>query len=212
MITGGRSEAEGANDVPAAAGLHNGWLRPCGPQIGMTHEDIAPYPASDRVSRMHLLSPDGPLVRPLPQSGENLLVDKTTGKPYPAAPAGALLLSSVPFGWRGIIVERHRLLPAEMPEHTVIGHGISVNVGTQPTSFAWTRGRHGWNDKPTVPFNFAPSWIASHHSLATMCRCLRWHNRLTSALFILRVSSAPRLVCPRTNSSCGSAWNEPSVS
>jgi len=33
----------------------------------------------------------------------------------------------------------------------VIGHGISVNVGAQPTSFAWTRGRNGWNDQPTVP-------------------------------------------------------------
>ena len=96
---------------------------------------------------MHLPSPDGPL----PQPGENLLIDKTTGKQYPAAPVGSLMLTSARFGWRGIIVEQHRLAPAEMPEHTVIGHGISVNVGAQPTSFAWTRGRHGWNDKPTVP-------------------------------------------------------------
>ena len=87
----------------------------------------------------------------LPRSGENLLVDKTTGARYPAAPAGSLLLTSAPFGWRGIIVERHRLAPAEMPEHSVIGHGISVNVGAQPTSFAWTRGRNGWDDQPTVP-------------------------------------------------------------
>ena len=33
----------------------------------------------------------------------------------------------------------------------MIGHGISVNVGAQPTSFAWTRGRNGWDDQPTVP-------------------------------------------------------------
>ena len=38
-----------------------------------------------------------------------------------------------------------------MPEHSVIGHGISVNVGAQPTSFAWTRGRDGWDDRPTNP-------------------------------------------------------------
>jgi AraC family transcriptional regulator len=38
-----------------------------------------------------------------------------------------------------------------MPEHSVIGHGISVNVGAQPTSFAWTRGRDGWDDRPTHP-------------------------------------------------------------
>jgi len=38
-----------------------------------------------------------------------------------------------------------------MPEHSVIGHGISVNVGAQPTSFAWSRRRHGWDDRPTNP-------------------------------------------------------------
>src|SRR5258708_20700503 len=38
-----------------------------------------------------------------------------------------------------------------MPEHSVIGHGISVNVGAQPTSFAWTRRRHGWDDRPNNP-------------------------------------------------------------
>ena len=87
----------------------------------------------------------------LPRAGENLLVDKTTGKRYPAAPPGSLLLTSAPLKWRGIIVEQHRLPPAEMPEHFVIGHGISVNVGAQPTSFAWTRGRDGWDDRPTHP-------------------------------------------------------------
>jgi AraC family transcriptional regulator len=100
---------------------------------------------------MQLVSSDGPPVNTLPQAGENLLVDKTTGTRYPAARAGSLLLTSAPFGWRGIIVERHRLPPAEMPEHSVIGHGISVNVGAQPTSFAWTRGRNGWDDQSTDP-------------------------------------------------------------
>jgi AraC family transcriptional regulator len=87
----------------------------------------------------------------LPRAGENLLIDKTTRRRYPAAPTGALLLTSAPFGWSGIIVEQHRLPPAEMPEHSVIGHGISVNVGAQPTSFAWTRRRDGWDDRPTHP-------------------------------------------------------------
>ena len=100
---------------------------------------------------MHLVSPDCPPVKTLPRPGENLLVDKRTGKPCPAAPVGSLLLTSAPFGWRGIIVERHRLPPAELPEQSVIGHGISVNVGQQPTSFAWTRGRNGWDEQPTVP-------------------------------------------------------------
>jgi AraC family transcriptional regulator len=100
---------------------------------------------------MHPITPDDPAVNALPRAGENLLIDKTTGIRYPVARTGWLLLTSAPFGWRGIIVEQHRLPPAERPEHFVIGHGISVNVGTQPTSFAWTRGRHGWNDKPTNP-------------------------------------------------------------
>ena len=100
---------------------------------------------------MHLPRPAGPPVDVLPHSGEPLMIDKATGKRYPAAPAGSLLLSSAPLRWRGIVVERHRLAPAEMPEHTVIGHGISVNVGARPTSFAWTKGRNGWNDQPTEP-------------------------------------------------------------
>jgi AraC family transcriptional regulator len=37
----------------------------------------------------------------------------------------------------------------ELAEHSVIGHGISVNVGAQPGTFAWTRGRDGWKDRPT---------------------------------------------------------------
>ena len=100
---------------------------------------------------MHLVSAGCPPETPLPRPGEHLLVDRKTGKRRPAAPAGSLLLTSAPFGWRGIIVERHRLPPAELPEQSVIGHGISVNVGAQPTSFAWTRGRNGWDDQPTVP-------------------------------------------------------------
>ena len=87
----------------------------------------------------------------LPHAGENLLINKTTGQHRAAAPTGSLLLTSVPFGWRGIIVEQHRLPPMELAEHSVIGHGISVNVGAQPGTFAWTRGRDGWKDRPTNP-------------------------------------------------------------
>ena len=39
----------------------------------------------------------------------------------------------------------------ELAEHSVIGHGISVNVGAHPGTFAWTRGRDGWKDRPTNP-------------------------------------------------------------
>jgi AraC family transcriptional regulator len=100
---------------------------------------------------MHAITPDDPAFNALPRAGENILVDKTTRRRYPAASAGSLLLTAARFGWSGIIVEQHRLSPAEMPEHSVIGHGISVNVGAQPTSFAWTRRRGAWDDRPTYP-------------------------------------------------------------
>ena len=100
---------------------------------------------------MHPIATDDPSETALPHAGENLLINKMTGQRRAAAPTGSLLLTSVPFGWRGIIVEQHRLPPMELPEHSVIGHGISVNVGAQPSSFAWTRGRDGWKDRPTNP-------------------------------------------------------------
>ena len=100
---------------------------------------------------MHPIATDHASEAALPHAGENLLVIKTTGQQHAAAPTGSLLLTSVPFGWRGIIVEQHRLPPMELAEHSVIGHGISVNVGAQPGTFAWTRGRDGWKDRPTNP-------------------------------------------------------------
>ena len=100
---------------------------------------------------MHPIATDDASEAALPHAGENLLINKATGQQRPAAPTGSLVLTSVPFGWRGIIVEQHRLPPMELAEHSVIGHGISVNVGAQPGTFAWTRGREGWKDRPTNP-------------------------------------------------------------
>jgi AraC family transcriptional regulator len=100
---------------------------------------------------MHPIATNDASGTALPHAGENLLINKTTGQRRAAAPTGSLLLTSVPFRWRGIIVEQHRLPPMELPEHSVIGHGISVNVGALPSSFAWTRGRDGWKDRPTKP-------------------------------------------------------------
>jgi AraC family transcriptional regulator len=60
------------------------------------------------------------------------------------------LLSSVPLGWRGVIVESHRLPPRELSQHYVIGHGISVNTGAHPISFGWN-GRNGWRDSVINP-------------------------------------------------------------
>lgn len=68
------------------------------------------------------------------------LVDVTNGKPFPSAPHESVLLSSGQLGWRGIVVEWHRLEPQELPEHYVVGHGLSVCTGRRPISFGWRDG------------------------------------------------------------------------
>src|SRR5262249_27243377 len=69
------------------------------------------------------------------------LIDVTRGSWFPAAPAGSVLASSVPLGWRGIVVEWHRLEPQELPEHYVVGHGLAVNTGKVPIRFGWRHGK-----------------------------------------------------------------------
>jgi AraC family transcriptional regulator len=93
-------------------------------------------------------STDGPrsaTIAPVsdPHASAITLVDVAAGKAFPCAPAGSVLLSSVPFGWRGIVVERHRLEPQELPEHYVVGHGVSVSTSARPIPFGWRDGR-GW--------------------------------------------------------------------
>ena len=100
---------------------------------------------------MHQVTTVDPTANALSRAAEHVLVDKTTRRRFSPASSDSLLLTSAPLGWSGIVVEQLRLPPAEIPEHSVIGHAISVNVGTKPTSFAWTRGRDGWDDTPTNP-------------------------------------------------------------
>jgi len=78
-------------------------------------------------------------------AGENTLIDAKTGARFPAAPIGGLRHSSRPLGWRGVLVESHQLQPTELSQHTVIGHGMSVNMGPS-VPFGW-RGRGGWRDR-----------------------------------------------------------------
>src|SRR5215467_6963847 len=78
-------------------------------------------------------------------AGENTLIDAKTGASFPAAPLGGLRHSSRRLGWRGVLVESHSLQPTELSEHTVIGHGMSVNMGAS-VPFGW-RGRSGWHDR-----------------------------------------------------------------
>ncbi len=53
-------------------------------------------------------------------------------------------------GWRGIVVEAHRLEPREFPQHSVIGHGIGVNIGAESTTLGMKGGR-GWDDRVIHP-------------------------------------------------------------
>ena len=108
-----------------------------------------------QVGRMHPIATDDASEAVLPHAGENLLINKATGQQRAAAPTGSFVLTSVPFGWRGIIVEQHRLPPMELAEHSVIGHGISVNVGAQPGTFAWTRGRERMERQADQPWSLS---------------------------------------------------------
>jgi len=111
------------------------------------------------------------------RAGEDVLVDTATGARFPAAPTGSLLLSSVPLGWRGIIVEWHRLPPRELPQHYVIGHGISVHTGAQPIPFGWNE-RKGWRDGVINP---GESHFLPHGELNTP-RWLRTFDEVTMVL------------------------------
>src|SRR5262245_40643001 len=95
------------------------------------------------------------------------LVDLASGKPFPSAPSGSVLLSSVPFGWRGIVVEQHSLAPQELPDHYVEGHGLSISTGKNPIAFGW-RGESRSRDGVINPGEFhllshgqpnAPRWL-----------------------------------------------------
>jgi AraC family transcriptional regulator len=110
-------------------------------------------------------------------AGENTLIDAATGSPFPAVPANTLRASSRTLGWRGILVEWHRLPPDELPPHYVTGHGISVSTTSHPIPFGW-RGRHGWQDRAINP---GESHLLTHGELNTP----RWHQPFDGLSLVL---------------------------
>lgn len=117
-----------------------------------------------------------------PQPSSIKLVDVTNGRPFPSAPAGSVLVSSMPLGWRGIIVERHRLEPQDLPEHYVVGHGLTVSTGKRPISFHWKDGGR-WRKGILNPGEFhlladgdlnAPGWSQTFEELSLVLnpRCV----------------------------------------
>jgi AraC family transcriptional regulator len=109
-------------------------------------------------------------------AGENTLIDAKTGASFPAAPRGGLRHSSRPLGWRGVLVESHSLEPTELSEHTVIGHGMSVNMGAS-VPFGW-RGRGGWRDRE---IRSGESHLLTFGELNTP----RWHRPFDELSIIL---------------------------
>ena len=102
------------------------------------------------------------------------LVDLTSGESFPCAPAGSVLMSSVPLGWRGIVVECHLLAPRELPEHYVVGHGVSVSTSKRSIPFGW-RGGKGWRAGVINPGEFhllthgapnAPRWLQAFDQMS----------------------------------------------
>lgn len=103
------------------------------------------------------------------------LVDSRTGALIPAAPDGAVLLTSADAGWRGITVELHRMGPTEMPEHAVQGHRLLIHAG-RPIEFEWRAGGGGgWRRTLLNPGDFclqthgepnAPRWHRDFEFLA----------------------------------------------
>lgn len=80
------------------------------------------------------------------------LIDNHSGKRFPAAPDEGVLLSSANAGWRGIIVELHKLSPLELPEHQIEGHRLAVNIG-QPVQYEWKEGGY-WRQAVLKPGDF----------------------------------------------------------
>jgi AraC family transcriptional regulator len=101
------------------------------------------------------------------------LVNRQTGDRFAAAPDSGVLCSSADLGWRGIIVELHRIPPLEMPEHYIEGHRLLVNVG-QPVQFEWKEGSR-WKNTLLKPGRFClqthgdlnfPRWTENFEFLA----------------------------------------------
>jgi hypothetical protein len=110
-----------------------------------------PYTPAIQVSRMHPIATDDPSETALPHAGENLLINKMTGQRRAAAPTGSLLLSSVPFRWRGIIVEQHRLPPTELPEHSAMATAsLSTSVRSPAHSLGREDATDGKTNRPTL--------------------------------------------------------------
>lgn len=103
------------------------------------------------------------------------LLEIKTRREIPAAPESSVLQTSGNLGWRGIVVELHKLAPMEMPEHFVEGHRLMVAVQTgKAIPFEWKDGG-AWRKRLLKPGDFslqshgtpnAPRWTDDLEILA----------------------------------------------
>lgn len=65
------------------------------------------------------------------------LINPQTRQRFPAAPDKSVVLSSSQAGWcQDLILEVHRLMPMELPEHYLEGHRLIINLGGA-VRFGW---------------------------------------------------------------------------
>lgn len=68
------------------------------------------------------------------------LIHPQTGRPYAAAGASSVVLSSARVGWRSpLLFEVHRMADQAYAEHRLVSHRLIVNLGA-PLRFGWHRG------------------------------------------------------------------------
>lgn len=64
----------------------------------------------------------------------------TDGKQIPAAPDGSVLST---LSWEGYTIEKHLLSPGELPEHTILGHRLTITTDKIPVNFEFREKANG---------------------------------------------------------------------
>ena len=117
------------------------------------------------------------------------LVDPRTGRPYPSAPPGAVVLSSRVAGWSDdLVLEVQRIPPTELSKHVLQDHRLLVNLGG-PTRFGVrTGGRVLETLLPTGGFSIQ----SDGDSNAPF-----WRDELTLAAVAIKPGLVERLLADR---------------
>ncbi len=69
------------------------------------------------------------------------VIDRQTGASLTPCPDASLVMSNEDSGWQGVVLEQHRLAPAEIPEIVAPQHFVVVNLSSEVTLEYGDRGR-----------------------------------------------------------------------